>query len=175
MKITSKAPAFILAISMVILSVSCTERNLDLKTNSGIPPMSGGIVDMGVVSGDVHHMSLSLSGVEFNTAGKSATIPPVTGSVHIELFTDTDGIINNGTYKYSAAGDNSPFTFRSGALYFSPVTKNFNAFAVNGGSMTVVRTGISYYITLDVTVSSGDAFTGHFDGNLSYMDTTVPY
>lgn len=175
MKTLLKSTVFTAVFFMILSSISCSDQNFDSKTNSGIPPMSGGIVDMGVVNGDVHHMTLSLSGVEISAADKAASIPPVTSSVYIELYTNTDGIINNGTYRYSAFGDNAPFTFQSGAVYLSPVTENFNAFAVNGGTVTVVRTGISYYITLDVTVTSGDSFVGHFTGNLSYMDTVVNY
>lgn len=175
MKTTNKFTAFPAVLILFIISISCSDQTFDPKTNSGIPEMSGGIVDMGIVSGDVHQMSLSLSAVEITPANKAAAIPPVTSSVHIELYTNTDGIINNGSYTYSTSVDIRPFTFQSGAIYFSPVSDNFNAYIITGGTLAVVRTGISYYITLDVKVANGDSYTGHFTGNLSYMDTIVNY
>ena len=167
-------------IAVAILTISCSKSRLDSGTPSvSTPATAGGIVDLGVVSGDVHHYSVSLTGVLITMPGSNNTASQSGSNVSMELFTKSDGVITDGIYNLTGNNDNTPFTFKSGTLYMNSgdlkSTNVQSVLAVNEGTVSVSRIGTNYTITLQGKVSSGYSFTGHFSGVLSYMDTSIPY
>jgi hypothetical protein len=166
---------FAMVLSLALFSASCIKDTL--KPQKSVPVTAstdGGIVDLGEITAGVHHYSISLSNVTLSNGGKSASA--LTSAASIELYTNTDGIINDGTYAFSASGEAAPFTFRSGTFYATPQSPgSFNAFMINDGSVTVKRDGISYAITINGTDSTGNSFTGNFSGTLSYQDAEIAY
>jgi hypothetical protein len=166
-----------LFLALALLLSSCSREHIDLKTpGNPVPATAGGIVDLGIVNGYIHHMSLSLSGVQIAMRGNGISLPNKGINVSMELFSSSDGVISDGKYARADPGNITPFTFRSGALYLDNAeTGSYNVMAVSEGTMSVARTGTSYSITLEGKISSGESFTGHFKGVLSYMDTVTMY
>jgi len=166
---------FAFVIALAIISVSCIKDTLEPKKSVPVVASTdGGIVDLGEITSGVRQYSISLSNVTLSSGGKSAST--LTTAASIELYTNTDGIINDGTYAYSATGEAAPFTFKSGTIYATPQTMgSFNAFMVNGGSVSVLRSGITYTITINGIDSTGNTFTGNFNGTLSYKDAETAY
>ena len=169
--------------ALIILFLgSCTKDKM-LGTNGltdsmqSSVPSAGGIVDMGVVNGDLHHMSVSLSEVmPISYTGLKKASPTTNSRLNFEIYTNSDGIINDGTYYYSSITDHSSFTFKSGSLYMPTLDNTIlNTYEVSGGTIRVVRNGGSYSISIESEISNGGSFTGYFNGPLSYMDTTVFY
>jgi hypothetical protein len=170
MKTTKLGLVYFMLLSVAILILSCTKDQMVTKNPNVTPVAAGSIVDLGAVSGDVHRMSVTLSGVAMIMPGTSGD-NPVASDVNLELFTGSDGIIQDGTYTFSDTGDMAPFTFKSATLN----TPDQSALAISAGNITVSRRGTSYTFTLDGTVSSGDAISGDFDGMLLYSDAVSPY
>ena len=159
-----------MVISVAILILSCTKDKMVTKSPDLTPVAAGAIIDMGPVSGEVHHMSVSLTGVALAMPGSTGD-NPVISTANIDLFSGTDGIIQNGTYTFSDTGDMAPFTFKSATLY----TPDQSGLVLSSGTITVARNGTSYAFTLDGTVTSGDAISGNFDGMLLYSDEVATY
>ncbi len=176
------AQKIVCATLILIFLGSCTKEKMsgtngitDSLQSSG--QSAGGIVDMGVVNGDLHHMSVSLSEVmPISYTGLKKASPTTNSRINFEIFSRSDGIINDGTYYFSSITDHSPFTFKSGNLYMPTLDNTIlNTYEVSGGTITVVRNGGSYSINIESEISNGGSFTGYFNGPLSYMDTTVFY
>ena len=97
--------------------------------------------------------------------------PVESSQLKIDLLTQSDGIISDGTYLFSDTTTVSPFTFKTASVMMPNTDSGiYDAFDLSGGSVTVARTGTSYNITLDGTLSNGNAIQGTFSGVLSYSD-----
>ncbi len=166
---------FATVLTLAIISSSCIKDTLSPKSSVPVTAATGGgITDLGEISAGVHHYSISLSAVQVAMTNISPDQTESSTAV-IDLYTDTDGIINDGTYHFSDSGNISPFTFKSGALYLTPQdNNNYNALSVSDGTISVQRNGsTSYLITITGVASSGEPFTGTFSGTLSYQDAVA--
>lgn len=160
-------------IFVAILLIHCTKEKeitgTDISTNT--QAISGAIVDHGVVTGEIRHMNVSLTGV-YTLLNGSADNPEQTSSnITLELYTDTDGIISEGIYVFSESPNPEPFTFKTGTVFMSTSeTEYVSGYLLNGGAISVVRDGTSYKISLEGTLVSGHTINSSFDGHLSYKD-----
>lgn len=170
MKTKIQGLVFFLAISPAILLMSCSKDRIIPAGTDLTPVAAGAIVDLGAVSGEVHHMSVSLSGVALAMPG-STMDNTVVSDLNIELFTESDGIIKNGVYTFSDSGDIVPFTFKSASLN----TPEQSGIVLSNGTITVDRNGTTYSITFDGIVPGGDPISGIFEGRLNYSDGIAPY
>lgn len=178
---TSKFAFYVfVAFSLTFLFESCgkedlTETKVTPDTPNAVLP-SGGIVDLGIVNGDIHHMSMSLSKVVLTSSGVTGGNPVDNSQINVELFSNADGIMSNATYSFSDSKDYSPMTFKTGTILISTRdASSFNSYVLNSGTIALVKNGENYYITLDGTLSNGDSIHGSFNGMLSYMDTVTTY
>ena len=128
------------------------------------------IVDLGLVSGDVHHMSVTLNSVALTMPGTLGD-NPIVSNVNLDLFTGTDGIIQDRTYTFSDTGDMAPFTFKSSTLN----TPDQSGLVLSSGTIIVARNGTSFAFNLDAVITSGDAISGNFEGMLLCSDAVAPY
>lgn len=181
-----KTPKFafylLMAFFITFFLDSCGKEDLTLtKVTPDIPTSlnaSVGIVDLGIVYGDIHHLSMSLSKVKvvLVSSDVSGGIPVDNSQINVELFSNADGIMSNATYTFSDSKDYAPLTFKTGTILIPTMDANsFNSFVLNNGTITQVKNGENYSITLDGTLSNGDSIHGSFNGSLSYMDTVTTY
>lgn len=172
---STKTSKIAIAILLAIFSASCIKDTLTPRQSVPVVAATdGGILDLGEISAGVHHYSISLSSVTVAMANSADT--PMTTAANIELCSNTDGIINDGTYHYSESGEISPFVFKSGSIYATPATPDsYGAFMVKSGSVSVLRKGITYEITINGEGTTGEKFTGSSSGTLSYKDVELPY
>ena len=118
---------------------SCGNKELSGTQDTALSDLqSGAIIDLGVVSGDLHQMSVTLTNASIMMDGlKSAAL--ARSLVYINLFTNSNGILNEGTYTYSNSDNYSTFTFKSGLIYMpNAVSNNYDQFAMNTGIMSII-------------------------------------
>jgi major membrane immunogen (membrane-anchored lipoprotein) len=176
MKTTNTFFYYLMVIAMTITLVSCGSKDFsEAKDPSLSNQQAGAIVDLGVINGDLHQMSVTLSNVIISI--NSFKVAAVKSSlVYIHLFTNSNGMINDGTYTYSNSDHYSPFTFKTGSVYFPNAEANsFDAFEMSDGSISVSREGTTYHISLNGTLADGNTVSGTFHGILSYSDTSINY
>ena len=163
-------------ISAAILLITCTKENSipGTGTPTGIQEIAGSIVDQGVITGEVRHMSLTLTGVSVIVNGSEDNPEQTSSNITIELFTNTDGIINDGVYHFSDAENPEPFTFKSGSVYMGlGDSEEAGYFILHSGTISVRRDGPSYQISLDGTLATGHSINGSFEGQLHYRDADM--
>lgn len=176
MKTTSTFLNYLMVAALTITLVSCGSKDFSVVKDPNLSDQQAGtIVDLGVINGDLHQMSVTLTNVTTSINNlKVATL--MRCHVYIHLFTNTNGVINDGTYTYSNSGNYSPFTFKTGSVYVPKAEANsFDAFDMADGSISVSRDGTTYHITLNGTLSDGNNVSGTFHGILSYSDTSTNY
>ena len=173
MKPQSPALRSLFMIFAAILLLQCTKESTIPKKDihSNTPGTAGSIIDLGVVSGETRHMSLTLTGVSTMLNGTADNPEETSSNINLVLYTDTDGIINDGIYVYSESPEPEPFTFTSASVYMSLGDQDaISAFFMNGGAISVTREGTSYKVSFDGTLASGHTISGSFEGRLSYED-----
>ena len=167
--------------ALLLLIVSCKkELSVPTGTSNSISPSDqtvGSILDLGVIDANVHHMIVTLNDVSLSITGEPVLNAGVESSkISIDLLTNSDGIISDGTYAFSNSSDYAPFTFHSAAIMMpNQETNSPQAYNLNGGSINISRDGISYTITLQGSLESGNNFQGTFGGALSYGDVVPNY
>jgi hypothetical protein len=171
---------FLMALSLLI--VSCKkEATVPTYASNTIAPAdqaAGAILDLGVIDADVHHMIVSLNDVSLTLSGEPLSISGAVESskIDIDLFSNADGLIPDGTYTYSSDGNNAPFTFHSATIMMpDPNSDSLQSYSIKGGSIVLTRSGISYSIALDGLLDTGNNLKGTFSGNLNYADYVQGY
>lgn len=141
---------------------------------------TGAIMDLGVVNADagVRQMNVTLTDVSISISGSTDGNPVQSSQVTMNVYTDQDGLLTDGTYNYSDGSTSiyTPFTFTTASLYMpSADQSNMLAYDLVSGSVSVVHSGTSYDITFDGTLSNGNTIVATYNGNVSYMDSTPTY
>lgn len=177
MKTTNFSIDLLIVATIALNLVSCANKDLSgTKVSTGTDQPAGAIVDLGVINGDLHQMTVSLSNVSISMSTLKVGEPLSSSLVNLNLFTNSNGMIKDGTYTFSNANNYLPFTFKSGSVYMhNATTNNYDAFDMNDGSIYLIRDGTTYHITLSGTISNGNSVQGSFHGILSYSDTSIPY
>lgn len=172
----------LLLMAFTLLFASCKKElsQPTMTSNTAASPDQtvGAILDLGVLDADVHHMMVSLNDVSLTLTGEPISISGSVESskIDIELFANADGIIPDGVYTYSSDGNNAPFTFHSATIMMpDPNSDSLQSFSLKGGSITLTRSGISYSISVDGQLDTGNNINGNFSGALSYADYTPGY
>ncbi len=153
---------------------SCGKEELSgqqANNNISVVETSGGIMDRGVLDGNVHGMFVSLTNVSISTTATPNKSAMESNRLNIYLQSESDGIIKDGTYIYSPSRSVSPLIFQSAVVYLqNKETGNSDAFDVSDGSVVVARTGAYYTFSMNGILSNGNAFRATFGGSLSYSD-----
>jgi hypothetical protein len=166
--------------ALPFLFVSCKkELSGPTVTSNSITPTdqtAGAIVDLGVINADVHHMIVSLNDVSLTLTGQPVATGVESSKINIDLYANADGIIPDGTYTFSSDNNYAPFTFKSATILMpTGESNNTQSFSLNGGSISLTRSGISYSISMDGSLETGNNFQGNFNGALAYSDAVQNY
>lgn len=167
---------FLITLSFASLINSCTKDRMTGTSNpsgvvsSGVP-ITGAIVDLGVVSGDVRQMSVNLTQVTLTYDGDMYGDPVAGGELAANFLTQSDGIISDGTYLLSDTTNVTPFTFKS-AMVSVPNSNSGSPdmFTLKDGSISVVRSDSQYSFVLVATLSNGTPVHAAYTGTLRYAD-----
>ncbi len=172
MKTKKSFAGLLLIFSFSVMMVSCGKENLTATSSVSTAVISGGIMDLGVVEGNVHGMHVSLSNVQISLTEKPVKSALETNNrLNMYLQTESDGIIKDGVYHFSGTNNTSPFIFRTGLVYMqNRQTGITDSFDVSGGTIVVARTGTYYTFNLTGTLSNGNSIHAAFGGSLSYSD-----
>jgi hypothetical protein len=172
MKTKKYLAGLLMIFSFSVIMVSCGKEDLTGTGNVTSAGVSGGIMDLGVVEGNVRGMHVSLTNVQVSLADNSNKSALETqNGLNIFLQTESDGIIKDGVYYFSGTNNTSPFIFRRAQVSMkNQVTGNADTFDVAGGSVVVARTGTYYTINMTGTLLNGSAVRAAFGGLLSYSD-----
>ena len=170
--------SFVFLIVLSLLFTSCTKELSRTSVGSesivSTVQTAGAIIDLGLIDANIHHMIVSLNDVTLTFNGESASA--TTGSINIDFYTNSDAIIPDGTYTYSKDTNYAPFTFKSASIY-TAISDNMGAqsFDLTDGSITLVRSGVTYSVSIDGQSSAGNSIRGAFSGDLSYTDSVPTY
>jgi hypothetical protein len=173
--------SLLIAFSSSIVMISCgkdtlSDSNVSYYSVPASVQASGDIVDLGATDGNLRHMYVSLSDVSVAVSGTLNGNPIESSQFIFQLFSTSDGIIPDGTYNFSGSGEKAPYTFTAAALSMpNKDSNNFDSFEVNGGTLTLNRMGTFYEITIEGSLSSGEAFSSSFKGSLNYTDAENSY
>jgi hypothetical protein len=168
---------FLVALSLSLLVISCKKDNLGGTGGIIIPPATtnGSIVDYGVLTADIRHMNVTLTDVSLTIDGMTPGSNMGTSQVVLDMFTNADGVIMDGTYSLASTNDVTPFTFKNGIVYIANAdTNNTDSFGITSGNITLVRDGTNYQISIEGSLSNGNPVLGTFAGSLSYTDNEQP-
>lgn len=162
--------------SFSVMIVSCGNDDLagtGEKSDKSVSTTetTGGIMDLGAVEGNVHGMQVSLSYVSISINDVPNGNAAVTNRLNIYLYSESDGIIKDGTYHFSGTKNVSSFIFKTALVYMqNKETGRSDAFEVSGGTIVVARSGTYYTFNMKGTLSNGNAILASFAGSLSYSD-----
>jgi hypothetical protein len=165
----------LMVLSVVLIFASCKkELGGAAVTNSYIGPAvqtAGAIVDIGAVDSTVHHMIVTLNDVSVSMYGQPMGTTVESSKVEIDLYTNSDAFVQDGTYYYSGSTEAAPFTFKSASIMMPNSDTNYiDSYVLSGGAITLSRTGTAYAISFDGNLENGNSFQGSFNGDLSYVD-----
>jgi hypothetical protein len=172
MKTKKSFTGLLLIFSFSVMMVSCGKETMTGTNDVSTAGISGGIMDLGVVDGNVHGMHVSLSNVQISLTDNPVKSALKTDNrLNMYLQTESDGIIKDGVYHFSGTNITSPFIFRTGLVYmFNKQAGITDSFDVSGGTIVVARTGTYYTFNLTGTLSNGNPIYATFGGSLSYSD-----
>jgi hypothetical protein len=143
-------------------------------TNPASTLQVGTITDQGLMNPDAIGMLTSMVMQDFTVAGPDNEVKGEKADFAVNLYSNQDGLITEGTYTFSNSGSKAPFTFDNVNLYASlpPQSVDKVLLDVVGGTIDVSRLGSNYVVSLKLDLASGDSFTGSFNGKLLYNDST---
>ena len=167
---------FLTTLTISIFSVSCAKDRLnDAAVNYSDPsasiPTTGAIVDKGLVADNVRRVLVSLNNVSVSLTSATDGSNASNSSVSLEMYTNSDGIIPDGTYNFSNSTDYAPFTFASAKVSVMKTDNNtVQDFDVVGGAITLTSSYGTYTISISGQLSNGNSVDGNYNGTMSYMD-----
>ena len=175
MKTQKNYLVLLMFLSLTLTFASC-KKSLDtppvINTNvvSG-DQTTGSIMDFGLIDTTLHHMIVTLNDVSVSMYGQPMGATTASSKVEIDLYTNSDAYVQDGTYSFSGSNELTPFVFKSATITMpNPDTYSNDTFVLAGGAISLTRTKTSYAITFDGTMENGNSLQGSFNGELSYMD-----
>jgi hypothetical protein len=159
--------------SIIFASCSKTDSEPVTTTASTLANSHHGIIyDKGTTEVGLRHMQVVLSNQNYSTTNANGIASINEALVSIVFYTNTDGMIPSGVYKYSDTPDAGPFTFGTALLY--PIKDNFSTAppiaSITSGSVTVSKVDSQYHIIFECVLSNGKIFQSEFHGAMSYAD-----
>jgi len=115
------------------------------------------------------------NGITLQESGGEIT--GVTGNGHViyfEMFSNSPTQLDNGNYNYDE------WSWEAGTFDYGWISLNYDAALddseidqdIEGGTVTVSKTGDIYKITINCTDEDGKSVTGYFEGTLKYYDSS---
>ncbi len=179
-KFTTRMLPFVVFTSVLIASCS---KDTDTFQNTGdgnslkimtVDQVVGNIVDLGIVSGNVHHMLVTfINGSNVYDSG-TGELKGTASDLSVSFFTEDDGQLPTGKYLYSESDEIFPFTFKSqGALFKFNDSDNVPStqfLSLTDGVIDLNKDGDQYTVMLSLRLQSGDRVDGSASGKMNYYD-----
>jgi hypothetical protein len=181
MKIERKILTIIL-LSMIIFA-GCKKDKKEssfsnyVKYDSKMYPIDKGVLEnYGQWEEDgAYNLDLTLFSEGITLLESGGEISGATGKGHgiyLEMYTSSPSQLDNGTYEYDYWSE------EAGTFDYGWVTINYDAAIkdaeidqdIEGGTVTVTKTGDTYEITINCTDEDGKSVTGYYKGTLKYYD-----
>lgn len=175
-KITSQL--LIILASTSLLVSSCTkdvQTNPNETTTPSVNSQIGLIVDMGIISSNIHQMEATLNFQQNVYDSISGKMLGVGSSVVTDFFVNEDGTIPSGVYNFSSSSTKAPFTFGNTVISLTNNDGTQGSLDVTDGVISVNLSNNQYNLNYTFKLQSGITLNGKAIGKMDYTDSYLTY
>jgi len=180
---TNYSPKVVSVIAALSLALfSCSKDSIYPPANSSGNYQSvqqtgavGSIYDLGFASSGSKIMYSTLVLQQYSVDSPETETSGGNASLALSFYSNSDGVIPEGTYTLASNTEQAPFTFD----FTSLSTPTGQMSSTNGspeivsGTITISRNESNYTFSASLSFNTGNTFTGFSSGTMQYFDSEV--